>query len=366
MKATSNKLSIKTVILQSMVARAIKGAGQNKLVPLTSLMCIRLKDKQLTLITTDATNTLYITHDMPESTGDFYCVVQADQFSKLISKITSENINLEINDAILNVKGNGNYKIELPLDENGKMIIFPDPVADNPVDGLPATEINLADIKTVLTVNKAALAESVEDVAYTGYYVGDKVVSTDQYKICGFDKKLFSEPKLISSELMNLLDVMTEDKIAVYFKGDCIVFVTGDCVVFGHAMDDIDSFAIDTINGLLEKEFESSCKVHKSDLLAVLDRVGLFVSTYDNRAITLTFSEKGLDISSKKSNGVETLEYTDSKNFKPYTCQVDISFLIQQIKTNSADMIEIHYGDKVSIKLVDGAVTQLIALLENR
>ena len=49
------KLSIKTEKLKEMVSRSIKGVGNNKLIPLTSLMAIELKDGKLTLITTDAT-----------------------------------------------------------------------------------------------------------------------------------------------------------------------------------------------------------------------------------------------------------------------------------------------------------------------
>ena len=55
------KIIIKTTTLQEMIAKAIKGASNNKLIPLTSLMAIEVKDKVLTLTTTDATNYLYIT-----------------------------------------------------------------------------------------------------------------------------------------------------------------------------------------------------------------------------------------------------------------------------------------------------------------
>ena len=55
------KLTINAVKLQEMVSRASKGVGNNKLIPITSLNCIEVKDNVLTLITTDATNYLYIT-----------------------------------------------------------------------------------------------------------------------------------------------------------------------------------------------------------------------------------------------------------------------------------------------------------------
>lgn len=355
------KLSTKTVVLQEMVSRSIKGAGQNKLIPLTSLMAIRLKDAQLTLITTDASNTLYITQDKVDG-DDFYCVVQAEQFAKLIAKMTSENVTLTLDNSGLTVKGNGVYKLDLPLDENGNTIQYPDPAAEFEVNG-ELTEINLSTIKTILATNKAALAVTMEEPVYTGYYVGDKVVSTDGYKICGLNVKLFDEPVLIAPETMNLLDVMTEEKIGAYVQDDIIEFITKDCVIYGHLMEGLDNFAIEPISGLLEEEFASVCKINKADLLALLDRIALFVGIYDNRAIRLTFTETGVDVSSKQSNGVETIVYMDSKNFKPYTCQLDIGLLLQQVKASRADVLELHYGNERSIKFVDGNVTQVVALL---
>lgn len=354
------KLSIKTVVLQEMVGKSIKGASHNKLLPLTSLMAIRLKDGQLTLITTDASNYLYMLHDNIEG-DDFYVVVYAEQFAKLVSKLTSDNTTLELDKNILNVKANGNYKIELPLDENGELIQYPDPVAEAKLNG-EVVDISLATIKTILDTSKASLAVTMEEPAYTGYYVGNKVVTSDFVKICGLDVKLFDEPVLISPEMMNLLDVMTEEKIGAYVEDDIIEFITKDCIVYGHKMEGIEDFAIDAINKLLDEKFESSCKVNKTDMLALLDRISLFVGTYDNKAITLTFTEEGIDISSKQSNGVETIKYIESKGFKAYTCQIDIVMLTQQIKANSSETLDIQYGNEKSIKMVDGKITQVLAL----
>ena len=355
------KLSIKTVVLQEMVGKAVKGASQNKLIPLTSLMAIQLKKKTLTLITTDASNYLYIVQD--KVTGsDFYVVVYVDQFSKLISKLTSENVTLELEDNTLNVTANGNYKIELPLDENGELIKYP-----NPIDGMKfegdGYSVNLATIKTILNTNKASLAITMEEPEYTGYYVGDKVVSTDTFKICGLNVKLFDEPVLIAPTTMNLLDVMTSDKISVFVQEDTLIFKTDNCIVYGHKMEGIEDYAIEAINGLLDEEFGSSCKVSRNDMLALLDRIALFVGPYDNKAINLTFTEEGIDISSKQSNGIETIKYLESNNFKPYTCKLDITMFTEQVKSNESEHINLQYGNESSVKMVDGNVTQVVALL---
>ena len=52
-------LKIKTTKLQEMLARAVQGASENKLLALTTLLAIELKDSKLTITTTDTTNYLY-------------------------------------------------------------------------------------------------------------------------------------------------------------------------------------------------------------------------------------------------------------------------------------------------------------------
>ncbi len=53
-------MQIKTELLQKMVAKAIQGSSFNKMKPLTSLIGIEVKGKDLTLTTTDGSNQLKI------------------------------------------------------------------------------------------------------------------------------------------------------------------------------------------------------------------------------------------------------------------------------------------------------------------
>ena len=158
---------------------------------------------------------------------------------------------------------------------------------------------------------------------------------------------------------------MTEEKIEAYIQDDILEFVTKNCIVYGHKMEGVEDYAIDAINGLLDQKFKSSCKVNKTDMLALLGRISLFVGVYDNRAITLTFTEQGIDISSKQSNGIETIKYTESKKFKAFTCMIDIVMLTDQVKANESETIEIQYGNEKSIKIVNDNVTQVIASLDD-
>lgn len=361
------KLTIKTEKLKEMVSRAVKGAGNNKLIPITSLMAIEVKDNKVTLITTDASNYLYIMEDKVVA-EDFYAVVDADTFSKLVSKMTCENITLEIKDGlqVLEVKGNGTYKIELPLDEDGEAIKYPNPVeAENVFEYTSVGVLNKSTVQVILDTIKPALAVTLENPCYTGYYMGKQVVATDTYKIASMDVKLFDDAKLISPELLDLLSVMNAEKINVNVDGNNIIYRTPDCIVYGHFMEGIEDYAIDAIMDLVETSFTSFCSVSKNKLLQLLDRLSLFVGVYDKNAVYLTFTHEGLQVSSKAASGVEIIDYVASEDFKDFTCSIDIQMLIQEVKAIQNDVIEMYYGEDNAIKMTDGNITIIIALLED-
>lgn len=361
------QIKLSTVKLKEMVARVIKGSSNNKLIPITSLMEIKVENNVLSFTTTDVTN--YVTVFDTEMTGDdFYAVVYADTFAKLVAKMTSEYVTLSFDEehGILTVIGNGTYKIELPLDENGQFIKYPNPFM---MDG-DKEEISLSTIKVILNTLKPALAVKndhtmLENPCYTGYYVGDSVVATDTYKIADMGIQLFHKPALISVEMMDLLNIIVSEKIIVTRDGNRIQFNAEDCTIYGTLMEDIEDYAHEAISELVNTEFDSMCGLPKSELLQVLDRLSLFVGTYDKNAIRFTFTKDGLEISSKASSGVEIVEYQSSENFIPFTCLLDIQMITQEVKAIEADVIEMYYGEDNAIKMIDGNITVVVALLDD-
>ena len=364
------KFTTNTALFQEMVAKAIKGAGMSNDLYITQLMSISLKDNRLTLETTDNNNYLYVSQDKVAG-DDFSVVVVADKFSKLISKLTCENVTLEIPLAKageldkLVVKGNGKYTIELPYDENGELIEFPDPVSESSDKLWNTGEVQLSTIRHIINTAKASLLVGKEDMCYSDYYVGDRVVSTDTYKICGINIKMFDEPKLISPQLMDLLDVMSSENIDIRYDSETVIFETGDVTVYGLVEEGISDYQIDAISGLLDEDFPSSCKIEKQSLLQMIDRLSLFVDVFDKNSVYLTFTNDGLMISSKQDSGSEVIPYSESSNFKPYTCCLDIDLFKTQVKAYQDDMIELFYGKDNSIKMVNGNTVQIVALAED-
>lgn len=354
------KLKIGAVRFQDMVARAVKGASENKLLPITSMMEIRMESNTLTLTTTDTANTLRIIADKVDG-EDFVTVVPVKIFSGIVGKLTSDNIELRLGDRELKVIGNGEYKIDLPQDEDG-VVQFPQFKFDK--DGAGQT-LNLTSIKDVLGINKASLAKTIDTPCLCGYYVGDKVITTDENTICFNDMKLMDGSYLISPEMMELLALSKDEKITWWYKDGYFLFETPGMVLYGAEHDGKDLFPAEEVMGYLDTEFTSKCALPKVALQDCLDRLALFIEPYDKNGAYFTFTKGGVKVNSKKSSADETIPYTESKDFQPFMCCVDIPMMKALVDANPGESIEIWYGIEACIKLTSGKVTQVLALLED-
>lgn len=347
--------------MKDAVNKAIKGAGFNNLIPITSMIGIKLEGGKLRLFTTDMTNTLCIIIDKV-SGEDMDITVDADKFGKLIAKTTSEDIDLSVKDDILYVKANGTYKIPLISDEEG-LVTFP---------GLAETKgkttnVKLTSIMQAYNINKSALAKTLENPALTGYYCGDMVISTDANVITFNDFKMFEqdEPLLISPQLMQLLTLNKQEDIKLIVDKTLLTFIADDMIVQGAVMEGIEDFPADDVKAYLDEAFTSSCKVPKDLMLATLDRLALFIEPYDKNGAYFTFGRKGINIHSKKDASTEVINYVESKDFKQFICCVDIPMLKEQLQANPDDTVKICYGNENALKIESGKVTQVIALLED-
>ena len=147
-------MKMNTKQLQTLVSKAMKCASCESDVPLTNMMSIEVKDKVLTLTTTDENTYLFVSDECDSE--DFYVVVEVELFSKLISKLTSETVTLNVVNDSLEVDGNGHYVIGLPYDIDGGLIKFPNPRAKL-AETAARDEVNLSTLKMILATAKASV-----------------------------------------------------------------------------------------------------------------------------------------------------------------------------------------------------------------
>lgn len=349
--------------LKELVAYAVKGAGFSKTLELSNYMGIQVADGVLYLNTTDGENYLSVSDAC--AAGDMNIVVNADLFSKLISKITSDTVDMSVEGNSLIVKGNGTYKLELVPDETGDTLVFPDKFPEVVEE---IGKISANDLVVVANSLSASLMDSANSV-YSNYYFGDVVASTDKRMMCIFNKKLFKVPYLFNSNFVDLMCMAGTDatisKSEDMLVADIDISEKGNISVCTKIPDNVSEFSIANVNKFAALEVKSFCRVRKAELLNLLDRLSLFVvSKFDDGAIQLSFTNDAIEVSSLASSGVERIEYAECKDVEPITIKINIERLRSQLKVYLADMVDLYFGSEVCIKLVDGDVSQIIALVK--
>lgn len=353
---------ISTEKLQEMCNKAIRCAGRNKMIPITSLMAFSLSNGVLTLTTTDATNYLYVSEtDMPD--GELYCVFPVETFTKLVTRTTTEYTTFVKDEDKITVTGNGKYEFSLILEDDGTQLQYPSPYVSTD----DRTEVSLDLIKTIFDYGKASVATTWEVPCYTGFYLSDKAITTDGYKVCGVNLKVTDRPLLIPYSMMSLVDCLDGDKVRIVRDDSTgqVMFRTQKCTIVGYVQEGIEDFDVDSINGLLDNTPSNKVKIPRVQLVDVLERVALFVDTYDQNAITLTFENSGVTLSSMAMSGVEYIDYSGKTEAEPLSIRVDINLLLSQIKVHVCDDIEVYYDtDGSFITIMDGNMTQVVSLLD--
>ena len=353
--------TFKTEELKKLVSYAIKGAGFNKLLELSNNIGVKITDDTLLLNTTDGTN--YVCVSASGFTGDIDVTVNADLFSKLISKITSDTVDITEKDNSLVIDGNGRYTLDIVPNENGDKLSFPDkfPTNAETIGKLEATDV--VTIATAIKVSLSTIAGSV----YSSYYFGSTIASTDRAMMSTFKREVFEKPYLVNKETIDLMST-SGSPVVVSTDGNMLVFETllSDTVkiaVCSKIQTGIEEFNIDGINKFISMEVKSFCRIRKPYLLELLDRLSLSVSKFDDGAIKLHFTKTGLNISSLANNSIEYVEYEECKYAEDMEVKINIERLRNQLKAYNSDIVDLYYGGDMCIKLVDGDTTQLIALM---
>ena len=351
-----------TTRLKELTAYAIKGAGFNKLLELSSYMGIKVEKKILYLNTTDGTNYLSVSDACDAK--DIDITVDADLFSKLIGKINSDTVDMEVVDNTLVIKGNGKYTLELVPDENGGLLSFPNKFPDEAHD---IGEIHATDLVFISNAVKTSLSQIAGSV-YSNYYFGDVIASTDKAMMSIFKRSLFNDAYLFNRAFVDLMCMSGAD--VIISKTDDMLLAesnigeSGYICVCTKIQTNVNEFGIDAVNKFAALDVKSFCRFKKAEMLSLLDRLILFVNKFDDGAIELHFTDKYLEVSSLASSGVERIEYTESKDAQDITIKINIERLRNQLKAYNSDIVDLYYGNEICIKLVDGDMTQLIALIK--
>lgn len=355
-------LTIKTSTLQGLMTKAVKGASNSKFNVLTGLLHVVLENGVLTLTTTDSDN--YLTIKQKDVTGDnLSFTVNVNTFSKLVFKTSSENIKVSVTNDTISITGNGTYKIPVQLDADGSEIKYPTHEINNPeFSGSVKTSV----LKSIAQYNKPSLALTMEKPYLTRYMcTEDCVISGDEYNVCRNNVSTFNTNILISPVVMDLLCMCEEEEISYSIYQNNMLFETPTMKLFSLVSDGSSEYPVDIIKSITDQEYVSDCVIPKTTMINVIDRLSIFINDDDQNGLYMTFTKDGIKMESMKNDGVESVPYQGSNNFKDFTCCVGVDSFRKQLVSRSGESVHIYYGDDSTLTIKEGNIIQVISLQED-
>lgn len=379
------KISIETKVLQDLTSKAIKGSGRNSLIPFTLGINIEVVGTDLILTTTDNVNTLKVIGKdtcSAQSSGFFTCV-DSDTFSRLVAKTTSKIITLENTETALKVKGNGEYSLEVMADKynNNEIARIPELPFDDAV--AVSGELDLKVLADVLNYNKLNISKTADaGQVYTGYYVDKESVVTYNGAATITMSKLITgadfSPMVLPYNLVELMSIIPGNTATIKCESNKIKVVSDDIEIVGALLNNAVENEDGTTQSLFRadklKEFTnvvgvSSCVVSKSEILDVLDRLSIFVTSAFGveEGIKLAFGSDKVIISNIDKDGnstnVEALDYKSSADAVDYVKNINWRLLRLQVNACKENEIEMFYNSQKGLVINTGMIYQVLPYL---
>lgn len=341
-------ITISTKSLQAMADKLNK-CSTNKLLEITKYWHLVVSDTGFEITAMDGSN--YITVKDASVKGKMDVIVRADQFGKLIDKTSVDKVVLELKDNYLRVVGNGDYKVEIVLGETYPFYEVPEKVK--------TLEAETAGLKKINTYNKSAVSTTLADGYLTGYYVdSSEAVTSDSIKICINPVEVFEDAVLLTAEMMNLATALTGEKFTIKMWDNKIILEDSTTVIYGAQLDGIEEYP--EVDAFAEQEFPSNVKLSKLGITAILDRLTLFLDSFDKSEIVLEFTEKTLKISTGKGS-FEEIAYAEANNVEPFVCNINVVYFKDIVSSVQNEYFYLHFGDETMIEVVDGDVMFILA-----
>lgn len=348
---------IGTAKMNSILSKAAKGVGDNKILPITSYLEIELVQGGTLLVT--ATNGVnFITCLEPEVEGDpGKVIVKADLITKLVSRTTTPVMEFALKGDYLEVRGNGVYK--LPLFETNEY-----PTYEFNHDA-PAIEVDTAALKNLFRVGSAAIAKEMLMPCLTGYNIGRNTITTDAVKMCINNLAILpgDERMLLPQSLADLVSLLTDEKVKIQRDGNKVLFTTSNVIIYGVELDGIEQYP--DVTPILQIKYGNYAIVNKSELMGALERLSLFVDQMSNHGVRLVFTSDALVLLDFQENSEEVVAYVEKSLQAPgIEVVVNIDFLSDLLAVVSGDKVRMQFGEGQPLCITEEGVTMVLSTME--
>ena len=307
---------------------------------------------------------------------EFHASVNANLFLKLISAITSDDIELTVYDTYLNVKANGNYKIPL-IFENDRLMEVPAITIENKM-----VEMNLSSsvLESIVNYNSSQLnIGTIARPVQKMFYVDQEGCITFTSGACVnsftlekpikvlFNLRLVNLFKLFKGQMVKftlgydpISETIVQTKVSFETSNILLSAVTG--------CDDslLSQVPVDAIRGRANKDYPDTVVFNVAALREAIDRLLLFSAGYGSKENLKPYSafefvaDKVTIYDTNKEN-MEVLNYQNGTTLtEPYTMTLDLVEFKKILDKCTEQYVTLNFGDGKACVVTRGSIKNVL------
>ena len=366
---------IRTEVLQESCAKILNAVDSNVLSAVTETLEIKTEGKQLSLSVTNREYFVKILFgdDVDE---DIHATVNANLFLKLISKVTSETIELHTDEKSLYVKCNGDYKLPLIYDGNA-LLELPKIGIENVSEQF---DIDCALLHSIVNYNSKELGKgTISKPIQRLYYIDSEGAITFTTGACVNKFSIEMKSKLLlNDKLVKLFRLFKDTKVKVTvghnkLSEDTVVTavrfeapsITIDAVL--NCDDSMAvSFPVEGIRGRAENVYPNTISINKDLLMQAVERLMLFSQAASKSDLSLSiikliFNSDSVTVADRKGVNSESIPYTNQiSEDTHYEALIDSSDLIKTLASATNQIVNMGFGNEQAFVVSEGSVKWVI------
>ena len=362
--------------IQNACSKILTAVDSNTVSAVTETLQLSTEGKNLYISVTNKEYFARVKLEMAEPV-DFKATVNANLFLKLVSQITTETIELSVEESTLIIKGNGTYKLPLIFDGD-KLMELPEIVIHNPTVNF---KIDSNILLSILQFNSKELSKGIISRPIQKlYYVDEHGALTFTTGACVNSFELQQPVKLLLNDRLVKLfklfkgeqvdftlgyDTISEDTIQtkVRFESDDIIITA----VLSCDDNMLESFPVNAVRGRANSDYPYSVNVNREQLIQTINRLLLFTSANGAKDIinpfsTFEFKKDSMIVWDTNHENYEEVFYsnTECSVDDKYVAILDLKDLKTTLENCTEQYVVLHFGDSQAVVIARGNVKNVI------
>ena len=312
----------------------------------------------------------YLTANFKLGTEEkFDAAVNASLFLKLISKLTTETIEITQESNNIKIKANGQYKLPM-IFNNDKMLELPKIEIENVTNTM---NINSNILHSIANYNsKELLRGTIANPVQKYYYVDEKGAITFTSGACVNSFELEKPIKvLLSDKVVKLFKLFKEDTNVAFTMGQDaftedlvqtkVRFATDRVILTAKLSDSslTSSVPVSAIRDMATKTYDYSVVISKDNLLQAIQRIMLFNESSEYGSFEFT-SEQVTVYDFKQENKEEVTLQNECPALDKYTMFIKLSNFALILDGCEDDYVTVNFGDNRAVVVKKSNISDII------